>query len=392
MQQVRAHSKFAASSSERWLNCAASVELAEKAPPQVSSIYADEGTKAHELCEKLLKGEAHRPADYTKEMRDAAHIYADYVNNIANETKGELVIETRSSLDFIHPDMFGTLDAAVCDFFNTLHIIDFKFGQGHAVDAVDNSQLAYYAVGMGQKYNWNFQTVKIHIVQPRAYHELGPIRTWEFPIEQLKDWVGIFATAVIKALEPNPEIKAGSWCHWCPALPTCPEAKRLAFEDATSDFDAIETTFPEPKELTTEHLSQVLKKADVVESWIASVRKHAFELLNKGNEVPGFKLVAKRAIRKWSNEDHVHEYLITHQVDTFPFIEKKLKSPTQFEKEDHEIYELVSRFVTQESTGLTIAEESDRRPAVKCGALEDFKDEPKQITTSKGVTNGRSKK
>jgi hypothetical protein len=51
----RKHSKFAASSAKRWLNCPGSVRLSEKAPPQFESIYAKEGTDAHECLEFLVR-------------------------------------------------------------------------------------------------------------------------------------------------------------------------------------------------------------------------------------------------------------------------------------------------------------------------------------------------
>lgn len=395
MSGVKKHSKYAASSSERWLNCPGSVTLCELAPPQVSSQYADEGTKAHDLAEKMLRDDKNIVvSDYDKEMLDHAYSYSKYVNKLQKETHGTLMIETKVSLDFIHPDMFGTLDAAIVDHFNTLHIIDFKYGQGYAVEAKNNPQLLYYAVGIAHKFSWNFETIKLHIVQPRAFHDLGPIRTWEIPTEALKLFASALSLGVKNALEKPTSYNTGSWCKWCPALSICPQAKKIALEDAKTDFNDL-PVFPEPQKLIAPEISSILKKADVVEMWIDAVRKHAFDLMNKGVEIEGFKLVQKRAIRKWKDENAAKEKLETMCISDSEFesfLDISLKSPTQVEKQDEEFYMELLDFVSQESTGLTIVPDSDKRPAIAVGPHEDFKEDIKQITTTKGVKNGRSKK
>lgn len=395
MSGVKKHSKYAASSSERWLGCPGSVTLCESAPPQVSSQYADEGTKAHDLAEKMLRDDKTIVIeDYDKEMLDHAYSYAKYVRKLQKETHGTLVIETKISLDFIYPEMFGTVDAAIIDHFNTLHVIDFKYGQGYAVEAEENTQLMYYGVGLAHQFAWNFETIKFHIVQPRAYHELGPVRTWEVTRDYLKQFAQVLAFGVRRTLEEPTTYNEGPWCKWCPALAICPQAKKLALENAKNDFDDI-PTFPEPKNLASLEISSILKKADVVELWIDAVRKHAFELMSKGTQIEGFKLVQKRAIRKWRDENAAMDKINSMGLSTNTILalqDISLKSPTQLEKIDYDIYESLTEFVSQESTGLTIAPESDKRPAVAAGPHEDFKEDVKQITTTKGVKNGRAKK
>ena len=60
------HAILAASASHRWLNCPPSVRLTERIPDN-GSIYAAEGSEAHELCEfklrQLLGMEAHNTLD-----------------------------------------------------------------------------------------------------------------------------------------------------------------------------------------------------------------------------------------------------------------------------------------------------------------------------------------
>lgn len=48
------HAILSASASHRWLNCPPSVRLTERIPDN-GSIYAAEGSEAHELCEFKLR-------------------------------------------------------------------------------------------------------------------------------------------------------------------------------------------------------------------------------------------------------------------------------------------------------------------------------------------------
>ena len=47
----RDHALLAASAANRWLNCTPSAKLEDAEGPRESSIYAEEGTLAHELGE-----------------------------------------------------------------------------------------------------------------------------------------------------------------------------------------------------------------------------------------------------------------------------------------------------------------------------------------------------
>ena len=48
-----AHALLTASGSKRWLNCPPSARLEENFPNE-NSVYAEEGTWAHELCEYMV--------------------------------------------------------------------------------------------------------------------------------------------------------------------------------------------------------------------------------------------------------------------------------------------------------------------------------------------------
>lgn len=224
---MRAHSKFSASGAERWFNCPGSVELSEGQPDK-TSVWAEEGTLAHKVLEAYLRfyiigGELTevegRP---TTEMKEHAIKSSGFILKIWDALKDASIrVETRIHLPFIHPEMFGTFDAGVIDYFGTLHVFDYKYGAGHSVSAVKNLQMIFYGLGLAFKYHWNFKRVRLWIIQPRIKGYDGPT-FWDIPIMELKSYVPIFKKAVRQVEQfPNKYVE-GEWCWWCKAKSICP--------------------------------------------------------------------------------------------------------------------------------------------------------------------------
>ena len=87
------HALLSASSSKQWLHCTPSARLQEQFPNE-SSVYAAEGTFAHEVCEykvrKYLKERVKRPQSeeyYTEEIDRITDVYAEFVIGIIEEMK-----------------------------------------------------------------------------------------------------------------------------------------------------------------------------------------------------------------------------------------------------------------------------------------------------------------
>lgn len=243
---VRAHSKFSASGAERWMSCSASVELSEGVPDK-SSKWAEEGTRAHEVLERMLRTELSGndgaevlelseylrdiPRDMFQHAMNAAHFILDKWRSLPD---AELMVESRVYLDFIDEEAFGTLDSAIIDYFATLHIFDFKYGAGVPVGPVGNLQMIFYALAMANKHHWNFKRVKIWIIQPRISGYDGPLY-WEISIKELKSYVPKFREAVRRVRE-EPELVEGSWCHWCKAKSKCPLKNEKRLDKAIDIF------------------------------------------------------------------------------------------------------------------------------------------------------------
>jgi hypothetical protein len=245
----RKHSKFSASGAERWFNCPGSVELSEGMPDR-TTVYSEEGTLAHELLELILV-EAFRVGFFPEhvlgdgkcrpiEMQQHCFRAAEKIWNLWRSTPGaEGLAEVRVSLDFIHPEAFGTFDAAVVDHFGTLHVFDYKYGAGHAVSAVENLQMLFYAIGLAHRYDWNFKCVRMWIIQPRIAGYDGPT-FWEVSIEELsKKWVAQFSWSISRVQENPDKFEEGEWCHWCKAKSKCPLKLKRRFDEAKMIFGPV---------------------------------------------------------------------------------------------------------------------------------------------------------
>ena len=87
------HALLSASSSKQWLNCPPSARLQEQFPNE-SSVYAEEGTFAHSVCEYKVKKYLHervkRPQSeefYSEELEQSTDAYYEFVVSIIEEMK-----------------------------------------------------------------------------------------------------------------------------------------------------------------------------------------------------------------------------------------------------------------------------------------------------------------
>jgi hypothetical protein len=313
----RQHAKLSPSASHRWISCPGSIKLCEKVPPQKSSSYAEEGTRAHELAELCLKEGVDAGVKTDKlELADAVQVYLDAVREKMNAANCKLDIETRFSLEWLHPGMFGSNDAAVYKPDSKhLAIFDYKHGQGVAVEAEWNTQLMIYAVGAAYKI-WQDQTaetkrikrvldfvetVELVIVQPRAPHTDGPIRRFTLSARDLFFWaLHILKPAAEMTENQNAQLCTGAHCRFCPAIAVCPEQIKTAVMVAKTTFE--KPILPSPESLTPTDMAKVLAVSSVISAWADEVKAYAHGLAERGHKIPGFKLVQKKANRAWLDD------------------------------------------------------------------------------------------
>jgi len=114
--------------------------------------------------------------------------------------------------------------------------------------------------------------------------------------------------------------------------------------------------------MPVEQIAHYLNQVPMVEAFIKDLQQLAHGLLEEGGEIPGWKLVGKRATRQWADEDKAVAFLT--QKGIIPF-EEKLISPAAAEKVMKKLkHELPDNLVVSVSTGTTLAPEKDPRPAV----------------------------
>lgn len=382
MSGVIAHASFGASNSKRRMACPGSLN-AEAPFPDTSSPFADLGTAAHELGEHCLNNGVTDVAEtiggtfynhiVDENMASAVQMYVDFVRSVeADEAPALLRLEQRFSLEALDPPMpmFGTSDCTIYGKASgTLWVIDYKHGQGVAVDAEDNPQLKYYALGailkIGDRAPVN--EVKVAIVQPRASHRLGPIRTASYTKDEILDFGTDLIDAAHAAVKPDAPLAAGSHCQFCKAAGVCPALRGNALTVAQDEFGAVRTI----NDLTPEEVGAYMDRIPLVEEWIKSIRRHAHSMLETGATVPGFKLVEKRPTRRWTTEEALLDWASSEGLDDDEIYEKKIKSPAQIEKVVGK-KNLPSDLIMSVSTGLTMAADTDNRPPAALLAGDEF--------------------
>ena len=366
------HSPIGASSMYRWAECPGSVALSEGIVSE-SSAYAEEGTEAHELGATWLKGNGKTPECDDDEMLDNVRIYVDYVFSLL-DAKCKLYVEHVFDLSEVYPGAYGTNDAAVYNpKTKTLHVIDLKYGAGIYVSARNNPQLRYYALGALlelQKEGHEIQTVVMTIVQPRCTTIEGAARSETIDAIDLMEFAADLVMYAKRTAEPNAPLKAGDHCRFCPAIIKCPEVQNVKQLVAKSEFAK---TTPAEGSVPPDALAKALKAIPILEALVKRIDAYAYQEARAGRPVPGYKLVEKRANRKWINETEVSLFLGGLKVgDDDIFEPKKVRTPAQMEKKLPSHYSMLEKFVTKESSGLVLVPIEDKRPAFKPDAKKEF--------------------
>lgn len=351
------------STAKRVIGCPGSVALCAKMPPKPSSKYADEGTLLHSVMDKILAdgvspesliGMKYEDITLTQELLDEKVYPAlKALDEIDPNKEMEYATETRVGFGDFLPGVFGSTDL-LGRIGKRAFILDWKFGSGVPVPADDNPQLMFYAAAAMRtpEVQWVFDEcdeVECIIVQPPS------VKRWVTTTKRIKLFEQELATAVKISQMPDAPLNAGEHCRWCAAKPTCPKMTGMAERALHAQLDILDVA----------QISSYLKKADMLEQWIADVRGLAHQVLEAGKPVPGFKLVAKRAIRQWADEDQALVAMLNEGLSEHELLVSKVISPAQAEKvlKKHG-KQLPADQVVAVSSGSTLVEDSDPRPAV----------------------------
>jgi len=342
------------STAKRVMNCPGSVALVQLAPPSPSSVYADKGTLLHTAISEVLLGEDNvigmtyegQTLDQTL-FDDKVQVALDLLDTLDPNGEMKLAIETRVGFGKFLPGAFGSCDV-LGRIGDTAYVIDWKFGEGIAVDAEQNEQLMYYAAAAMRtpEVAWVFDgavAIECVIIQPPV------IRQWTTTPARIKAFEKELKRAVKVASLPDAKLNPGDHCRFCPAKPTCPAMTGAVDRALKVKLDAIDD----------EMLGKYAANAVLLQGWIDDLNALVQTKIEKGYKIPGWKMVAKKGRRQWVDEVVAAKTLLGLGIN--PQKPLEIISPAQAEKK---LKNLPEGLTVSVSSGDTLAPDSDPRPAV----------------------------
>lgn len=370
------HSLLSPSAARRWMHCPPSA-LACATAGDGGSDFAAEGTVAHALCALRLKRSLGR--DVSAELavlataaaaqwRDGAMdtaaeeytyiVMRRYAEALRRYPKAVLLVEHRLDIALPIPT-FGTADALIIAD-GGIDVIDFKYGRGVQVSAMDNEQLMLYAVGaLDAAAAMGFGAVPevtMIIEQPRLMNSSMCTMTAAY----LRAWFEGQARPLAELAAHGLGYRhPGAWCRFCKAAAECGALGAFAAEAAGVD--------------TPEGIADALGKAETVEIWLRAVRAKAVDVLGSGGTLPGYKLVRNRGRRTVGDAAGMRRALKLAGYTAAQVTKvDELKSLTELEAlmGAKRFAEVCSDFITYRQGSLTVAADTDSRPAASSG--DDF--------------------
>jgi hypothetical protein len=368
---ARAHADWSASATERnWL-CPGNIALALDVIKAPESKAAAWGTACHELSERVLQGgtvesgdvfETERHIFYAdQEMIGVAGVYTGYIKQRLNEGYSVYAIEQKFDLTSLGlgMDAAGTCD---CILYNPtsedLEVVDLKTGKGHVVEAKGNPQERFYGLGALLQMDLDptpVETVTTTIVQPRAQHRDGIIRSETLPLAVLMDWVIDLdakirtAAAAIKlygAARDN-TVAMDTWvdtylnpgevqCTFCPAAGACPALRRnaMAVSGAWYDDSGVHYKSNQFTQNSVEAVEADLDMFETLEAWIRERRALAHEMAVQGYAFDHWTLVERIGNRAYTvpTEQVPAAIRAIIPITDEQLYDKKVKSPAGLER------------------------------------------------------------
>ena len=376
-----AHAFLSPSASHRWLSCTPSAKLNAAVPDQPSP-YAQQGTCAHELCaylvEKALGRDVKDPTEnldyYDQEMQQCAESYRDFVMEEYERAKQtcpdpEVLIEQKVDFSKWVEGGTGTADCIILTD-GTAEIIDYKNGLGVLVSADSeefggNPQLMCYCLGLIDMFDgiYDIDTLRMVIYQPRrdncSIHEMSKA--------DLVNWAeNVLVPRASLAMKGEGEFHAGNHCQFCKVKATCRKRAEYNLEMAKYDFEM-------PSVLQDHEIDAILMRVDQLIAWASDVKEFALEQALQGKDYGHFKVVEGRSNRKYTDEALVAQAVINAGFDPY---EKSVLGITAMSKllGKKKFEELLGSLTFKPQGKPTLVSKSDKRPAMKNTAKEDFKE------------------
>ena len=388
------HALLSASSASRWLKCPPSAKICAESD-DTSSVYAEEGTLAHSICEVKLSAfvsatpkrtitsklnKLKKEELYQSEMDSYTDEYTDYIKKLAFSfpSKAHIIVERQVDYSDYAPEGFGTADCIILHG-DSLHIVDFKYGKGVPVSAEDNPQLKLYALGALKLYGmiYPIKNITLHIVQPR----IDNFSEWSLKTEELVNWGNSIKPIAQLAFEGKGEYCSGEHCRFCKIAGSCRKRADDNLELAKYEFRMPLSNNLDLEEesvtLSDEEVGAVLTKAKRLKIWVESVEEYVLSSILKGRKIDGWKAVEGRGSRVFTDADAVPERLKSLNYSPDIAFERKQLTPAQLEKVlgKSEFNQTLGDLVQKLKGSPALAPITDIRPEYIQGtsAKDDFK-------------------
>lgn len=369
-----AHSIYSASGAHRWMACPPSA-LLEQQFPNETSVYADEGTAAHDLVEhklkKALKMRSKKPVSKydSDEMDEYTDTYVEYCLGLIEKAKEsckdvQILIEQKLDFNDYISESFGTGDLIVVGN-GTLYVVDFKYGKGVIVSAEKNPQMMLYALGALSLFEMLYDIDKISmvIVQPRVDN----FSTYEMSLEDILKWADSeLKPKALLASKGEGEFCAGEHCRFC-------RAKNQCRARAVKNMELLKYEFADPALLTDDEIAEIIGVASELSKWAGDIYTYASALaINEGRHWDGYKVVQGRSNRKYVDEEAVAESAKTAGYSDI--YKQNLITITEMEKlmGKKKFNDILGALVDKPQGKLTLVPESDKRQEAS-SVIAEFK-------------------
>jgi hypothetical protein len=352
------HLRFGGSTATRTLACPAWPNVADLGPDiDRTSPAAARGTMLHDIMEKHYEdGEAIE--DLCKDLSEDDRTAIDYALNAT-----EAVLDKYQCSELVCEEMVtmaenigGSADMIACG--DVVLVIDYKFGHAPVTNTDQFSLYALCGIATASTQDmFRNRRVISAIIQPavsaRAIeheHSQGDLQKFHLA----------FMTAVKESETGTLAGNPGDHCKYCEGAPYC-DAKR----SQVAGFVALDKG-------NSDQLAAGMDLVAQMKAQIRAIEGECFQALEHGIPVTGWKLVLKKGIRHWIDPEAVwHKLRYNNKARKEMYIEEKLRSAPQVTaalkkaKVDLDL----DAFISNESTGTTIAPESDKRSAIEIGVV-----------------------
>lgn len=387
------HALLSASSAARWLHCTAAPRF-EKQFPENTSEYAEEGRLAHAICElKVIKHFTTqiKPRTYTAklkklkenplyqdEMDKTSDLYLEHLTERAMQYDAKPNVAAEVRVDFAEyvPEGFGTCDCIMIGG-DTLSITDYKHGKGVPVSAENNPQMRLYALGALKRYKPVYgdgiRKVCMTIDQPRIQTEPS---SETITVEELLAWGESIKPFAAKAYMGLGEFCPGEHCRFCRG-----KAKCKARADQNTALEEFKDCVPQNAEkspvlgqgvLTDAEIGDLLVRGQELVKWYKDLEEYALGTILKGGAIPGWKAVAGRSIRAFTDTDAALNAAMAAGYDKSLLYDLKPKTLTELEKlmGKTDFADKLGSFVTKPVGKPTLALLTDKREAYNPAAAD----------------------